>query len=250
MTALLLTCRDATALLTELGEGNLRLDLRLRLRAHLALCPPCRAFLASLRALPRLVARAEGPVPGNLEGLLQGALARLAAPRPDPAFHPGSALWARAAEPGLALVLGVHLDRCTGCRNAHPNLPILARTPGDALGPALRAQLPPESAWRWHRLGLGGSRTARLLATERGSLHLLALPEGARFPEHAHGGAEAAVILEGHLFDGSDEVSCGDFKAFGTGQAHAPVGAGPGECLVLAWTEGPPRFTGWRRFFG
>ena len=254
MTALLLTCRDATGLLTELGEGSLRLDLRLRLRAHLALCAPCRAFLASLRALPRLLkqveVRAEAPAPANLESLLQGALARLNAPRPDPAFHPDPALWARAGEPGLALVLGIHLDRCAGCRGAHPHLPALARTAEDPFGPALRAQLPPEAAWRWHRLGLGGGRTTRLMATERGQLHLLALPEGARFPEHAHGGAEAAVILEGRLFDGRDDVTCGDFKAFGIGQAHAPIGAGPGECLVLAWMEGPPRFTGWRRLFG
>ncbi|HJV23466.1 MAG TPA: zf-HC2 domain-containing protein [Holophagaceae bacterium] len=255
MTALLLTCRDVTALLSEFQEGSLRLDLRLRMKAHLALCPPCRAFLASLRALPGMVARltaAEPIEPAGLESLLQGALGRIQAREGrQPAHHPPEALWRQAEQdPSLGLLLGAHLGRCEGCRAAHGSLTPFQPAAGDALGAALRARLDPESRWTWHRLGLGGSRVAEVLRLGNHSLQLLVLPEGVRFPDHRHAAPEVALVLEGRTFDGPDVVGSGDLRVYGPGQAHAPVGAGPGDCLVLIRTEGPPRFTGWRRLLG
>ncbi len=253
MTALLLTCSDVTGLLTEFEEGALRLDLRLRLRAHLALCPPCRAFLDGMRALPRIVGRAVEPQAAPpLEDLLQGVLSRLGAVEAAlPATHPTEELWLRAAgDPSLALLLGAHLGRCATCRSAHPERPSLPPAPGDPLGPALRAHLTPEAGWTWHRLGLGGSRVAEVLRSGPRALTLIRLPEGVRFPEHLHGGPEVALILEGRLLEGPDVLGTGDVKAQAPGQAHAPVGAGPGECLVLAHLEGAPRFRGWRRLLG
>jgi putative transcriptional regulator len=255
MTALLLTCRDVTGLLTEFEEGALRLDLRLRLKAHLALCPPCRALLASLRAVPGIVARltsGEPAEPEGLEDLLQGALGRIQAQEGhQPRIHPEGALWTQAGQdPLLALLLGAHLGRCAACRGAHPTTPPFQGAPGDALGAALRARLDPEARWAWHHLGLGGSRVAEVLRRGDRALQLLVLPEGRRFPEHHHGGPEVALILEGRALDGPDLLATGDLRAYAPGQAHAPVGAGPGDCLALLHTEGPPRFSGWRRLLG
>lgn len=255
MTALLLTCRDVTGLLTEFQEGALRLDLQVRLRAHLALCAPCRAFLASLQTLPRTVARlvAEEPLPpAGLEGLLQGALGRIRdAEGSAPRVHPPAPLWRRAAEdPTLALLLGAHLGRCATCREAQPRFTPFEGGPGDPLGPALRARLIPEPRWAWHRLGLRGSRVAEVLRQGDRALYLLSLPEGVRFPEHTHGGPEVALVLEGRFFEGPEVLSTGDLTEHHPGQAHAPVGAGPGACLLLAHMEGAPRFSGWRRLLG
>ncbi|HJV90336.1 MAG TPA: zf-HC2 domain-containing protein [Holophagaceae bacterium] len=253
MTALLLTCRDVTALLTEFQEGSLRLDLRLRMKAHLALCPPCRAFLASLRTLPRLVSRlTAGPEEPGLEGLLQGALDRIQAREGrQPSHHPEASLWARAEQdPTLGLLLGAHLGRCESCRAAHGTVTPFQPAAGDALGAALRARLEPETRWKWHSVGLGGSRVAEVLRLGDRALQLLVLPEGKRFPDHRHAAPEVALVLEGRTLDGPDVVGSGDLRAYGPGQAHAPVGAGPGDCLVLIRTEGPPRFTGWRRLLG
>ncbi|HJW34344.1 MAG TPA: zf-HC2 domain-containing protein [Holophagaceae bacterium] len=255
MTALLLTCRDVTGLLTELDEGALGLGLRLRLRTHLAMCPPCRAFLASLKALPGLVSRlaaAEPDEPAGLEDLLQGALGRIQAREGrQPSFHPAEPLWAQAEQdPTLGLLLGAHLGRCDACRVARGNATPFQPVPGDALGAALRARLDPEARWTWHRLGLGGSRVAEVLRLGNRALHLLVLPEGVRFPDHRHAAPEIALVLEGRTLDGPDLVASGDLRTYGPGQAHAPVGAGPGDCLVLIRSEGPPRFTGWRRLLG
>jgi putative transcriptional regulator len=255
VTALLLTCRDVTGLLTEYQEGALRLDLRVRLRAHLALCPPCRAFLASLQALPRTLARlvAEDPLPPvGLEGLLQGALGRIRTSEGlAPTAHPPEEIWARAGQdPTLALLLGAHLGRCATCRDARPRFTPFEGTPGDPLGPALRARLEPEARWTWHRLGLRGSRVAEVLRQGGQALYLLTLPEGVQFPEHDHGGPEVALVLEGRFSDGPEVLASGDVRVHAPGQAHAPVGAGPGDCLLLAHMEGGPRFRGWRRLLG
>ncbi len=255
MTTLLLTCRDVTGLLTEFQEGSLRLDLRLRLQAHLAICAPCRAFLASLRALPGIVSRlslGDPAPPAGLENLLQGALGRIQAREGlQPTLHPGDDLWARAeGDPTLALLLGAHLGRCEACRSARPTFTPFLPAAGDPLGAALRARLDPEARWKWHRLGLAGSRVAEVLRLGERALHLLVLPEGVRFPDHSHAAQEVAVVLEGRTFDGPGVVGSGDLRTYGPGQAHAPVGAGPGDCFVLIRAEGPPRFSGWRRMLG
>lgn len=255
MTALLLTCRDVTGLLTELEEGSLSFGLRLRLKTHLALCPPCRAFLASLQALPKALSGLtlrEPVAQETLEDLLQGALGRIQAKEGlQPSFHPAGALWAQAdQDPTLGLLLGAHLGRCESCRSARGSATPFQPVAGDPLGTALRARLDPEARWTWHSLGLRGSRVAEVLRNGNRALHLLVLPEGVRFPEHHHAAAEVALVLEGRTFDGPDLVGSGDVRAYTPGQAHAPVGAGPGECLVLIWSEGPPRFRGWRRLLG
>ena len=56
----MMTCREATCLLTEEREGQLSAWTRLRYRMHLGICPRCRAYargydqvLEALASLPR-----------------------------------------------------------------------------------------------------------------------------------------------------------------------------------------------------
>lgn len=250
MSALLLTCRDTTDLLTDYLEGALPFVRRIQVSAHLSICPPCRAFLDSLRQVPQRLGRLLDPEPAPrpaLEGALAGALARIRAGEGRDLVHPGEDLFAQGH---LRPLLAAHLGHCAACARAHPGIPPARPGGTDPLGPDLRSQLPPESAWRWHHLGLGGSRVAELGASGEGMVYLLHLPPGTRFPRHGHTGLEHAVLLQGHLQDGGEALGPGSLKTYAPGQDHAPE-ARDEECWVLIHGEpGGLRFHGWRRVFG
>jgi len=50
----MLSCREIVQLATEYLEGALPLQDRLRFERHIAICPPCRSFLAQVRETHRL----------------------------------------------------------------------------------------------------------------------------------------------------------------------------------------------------
>ena len=54
---LLLTCRDLTEEASRLLDSDLPMTRRLRLRAHLAICAMCRAYLDQLRKTRTLLSR-------------------------------------------------------------------------------------------------------------------------------------------------------------------------------------------------
>jgi anti-sigma factor RsiW len=68
-----LTCADIVKLATEYLEGRLRPAERQRFEAHIAICPPCRAFLAQMRATVEIVGALEEDVPPELEEHLLAA---------------------------------------------------------------------------------------------------------------------------------------------------------------------------------
>ena len=247
------TCREVTARLTDFDEGALGPFAWAGIRLHLGLCPPCRAFLASLRRSRSLVAGllGEDPTPAPAaEQALNGALALLRQGRlpQGPRFHPDADRWSADDDPLAALLRRVHLGWCGACRAQHPGEAPL-EPGGGALPDSLRAALPPESDWIPFRRGLGGATVARIHQDPaRGSaLYLVRLPAGGRFPRHAHAGAEAAVLLAGRLQDGPADLHAGDWIFHGPDSQHAPE-AEPGEdCLALVHLEGSIRFTGWRR---
>ncbi len=250
MNALLLTCEQMTGLFTDFLEGALPLHRQFQVKTHLSLCPTCRAFLESLKQVPQRIKRLAAPEPAppriTLEGLLKGAMSRIAAGEGQSLEHP-DATWLE--KPHLAPLLAAHVARCKSCAAAHPEIKPAAAGGQDPLGPVLRAMLPPESQWEWHGFGLGGARTARLLKDAVGTLFLIHLPKGARFPEHSHKGLEHAVLLEGVLEENGTQLHEGTVKLYTPGDHHAPV-AKDEACWVLAHIEGEIRFSGWRRIFG
>ena len=50
----MLSCREIVQLATEYLEGALAADERMRFERHIAICPPCRGFLAQMRETRRL----------------------------------------------------------------------------------------------------------------------------------------------------------------------------------------------------
>lgn len=49
-----LSCRDIVELLTEYLDGGLETADRIAFERHVAICPPCRGYLAQIRTVVRL----------------------------------------------------------------------------------------------------------------------------------------------------------------------------------------------------
>ena len=256
MTVLMPTCERVTDLLTAYQEGALGPFDWLGLKLHLAICPPCQAFLAGFTRTPTLLRQLlAGASDSCAERALAGALAALrSGPCPrGPQFHPEPEAWGALEDRGdacTALLLRVHLGHCPACREARG--PEQALEPGGEPVPtALLPLLPPEVQWRWQRWGLGGGRAARLLADPAtgATLNLACLPGGRRTPLHGHPGLERAVILHGALQDGPAHLRAGDWISHGPDHQHGPI-ADPGEaCWALVALDRPVRFKGWRSAF-
>jgi anti-sigma factor ChrR (cupin superfamily) len=265
--SLMLSCEDVTHLATDHFEGRLSPGLALRMRLHLALCRACRAFLRSLRTLPRFLGSLAAEPAPDLEdpacrqrreaeaGALAGALARIAggAPprRPGPAHPaPAEALAAAGApEADRTLVLmarAYEALRAEGPVAEEPYLPA-----------ALRSDLPDPGAWRWSKALLRGCRIAELLRDPRSGarLCLMVLPPGCRFPDHVHRGGEDFLVLHGHVEDAEHYASPGDWLRLHTATEHRNLEGRQEACwgLVRVEREGI-RLLGWRgallRIFG
>jgi len=257
MTLLLPSCERVTALLTAYQEGALGPLDWLGLRFHLALCPPCQAFLDTFERTPALLRWAwsddASPV---AEHALVGALAALRegrAPR-GPQHHPDAEACSAlgpGGDPLMAILLRIHLGQCETCRASWGagQEPIeLAPGPPPA---ALATVLPGGSQLKWQRHGLGGTQLARVGQdpTTGAVLYLARLPEGRQAPAHEHRGPEHSMVLCGRLQDGPAHLSPGDWISHPAGDRHAPTADPQGECWSLIHLARPVRFFGWRRVF-
>jgi putative transcriptional regulator len=183
-----------------------------------------------------------------------------------------------AADRPLRLMVDLHLSSCPACarrvgdltgagrelREALPEAPLppellqrllaqVDRLPpqppeGVPLPPAVLAELPAAQHWRWQSLLSEGSRVAHLLTDERtgSALHLVHLPPGARFPRHAHAGAEDSLLLAGRVRMEDLLLESGDWHHTSPGTTHVPV-ADDEDCWSLSRVEAAGvQLKGWR----
>ncbi len=75
-------------------------------------------------------------------------------------------------------------------------------------------------------------------------VELIRIRPGGVSPAHTHDGDEYTVILEGSFSDERGVYQKGDFVFNDGNHHHSPVATQDRECICLAVTEGPPRFTG------
>jgi len=71
-------CKEIFARLSEYMDGELEVDLCAKLEGHLDDCPPCQAFLESLRRTVSLTERQETPrLPDEVRRRLRDAVNKL-----------------------------------------------------------------------------------------------------------------------------------------------------------------------------
>jgi putative transcriptional regulator len=193
-------------LLMAYSAGQLPEAFALVVAAHVSVCDDCRARLGCFAAIGGAVVARSEAVPMR-EGSLEALMARLDAGPPPPVARP-------APRP----------------RGLFPG-PLRDYVGGDL------------EAVRWRPVGMG-MRQAILPTGREATVRLLHIPAGVPIPDHGHRGLELTMVLKGALRDAIDRFGPGDVEVAGCDLQHSPV-AEPGEdCICLAATDAPLRFSG------
>jgi len=203
-------------LLLDYASGALGEGWSLAIATHLALCPACRRMVDGLEALGGglLMDTAPGPVSDHL---LDSVLARIdKMPENDLAPTPAPASAASSA---------------TGPVPVLPQ-PLRGYVGGDA------AEL------QWQRLGLGAYQIQIPTEGERVTARLLRIPAGRPVPQHSHRGMELTLVLTGAFSDTTGDYGRGDFQEADEDLEHRPHAAPGEDCICLAVTDAPLRFSG------
>lgn len=96
----------------------------------------------------------------------------------------------------------------------------------------------------WKRLGLGASQCIVPTDDAGVTARLLRIPAGKPVPEHTHRGLEMTIVLQGAFADQSGVFARGDFEEADEQTFHQPHARPGDDCICLAITDAPLRFTG------
>ncbi|MEH6645874.1 ChrR family anti-sigma-E factor [Sulfitobacter sp.] len=105
---------------------------------------------------------------------------------------------------------------------------------------------------RWRPVGMGVKQA--ILRTSKGATaRLLSIPAGAAMPDHGHNGTEMTLVLKGAFQDDDAYFSRGDLEIADSDVQHIPVADIHEDCICLAVTDAPLRFSGflpriWQKF--
>ena len=196
-------------LLLSYAAGTLAEGWSIAVATHLALCPECRERLA--------VAEAAG---GQL-------LETLAA---DPAAETS---WMAVKEK-----LNVAAARPVAEQRSAPTGAVLPRPLRDYVGGDV-------DAIRWQPLGKGAAQLRLKTGDRETQVRLLKIPAGKPVPEHSHRGRELTVVLSGAFFDGETVFARGDVEDADSDLQHIPTATPDADCICLAVTDAPLKFTSW-----
>lgn len=195
------------ALLMSYAAGNLPEGFGLVVATHVTLCDECRSRLEAFEALGGAVVEAESVAEVSEDALahVMARLDRAAAPTTAPA--PVSRPKSILPAP-VAAYVGGDLDRV-----------------------------------KWKSLGMG-VRQAILPTSRRATARLLYIPAGQSIPDHGHRGTELTLVLRGAFRDATDRFGPGDVEIAGEDLQHTPVAEAREDCICLAATDAPLRFSG------
>lgn len=98
-------------------------------------------------------------------------------------------------------------------------------------------------AVKWRRVG-GGVSQAILKTSKDASVRLLRIPAGAAVPDHGHRGTELTLVLKGAFRDEHDRFGPGDIEIANEDLHHTPVAEEGEDCICLAASDAPLRFSG------
>lgn len=99
------------------------------------------------------------------------------------------------------------------------------------------------AAVKWRSLGMGVRQA--ILPTDKGaSARLLYIPAGQKVPDHGHRGTELTLVLQGAFRDETDRFGPGDIEIADEDLHHQPIAEAGVDCICLAATDAPLRFSG------
>jgi len=195
------------ALLMAYSAGTLPEAFNLTVAAHLSMCDDCRARQGAFDTVG-------GAMLENCErvrmdqGSLEATMARIRAAPVIPTQ--------RASTPKLASGLPTPLFDYIG---------------GDL------------DTVKWRPVGMGVKQA--ILPTSRdATARLLFIPAGAAVPDHGHRGTELTLVLRGAFQDETDHFGPGDIEVANEDLHHTPVADIGEDCICLAATDAPLRFSG------
>ena len=194
-------------LLMAYAAGALPEAFNLVVATHVSLCDECRARLGAHEALGGAVLEETAVAPVSV-GSLSATMAAIRDRGKDPIPAPRA-----AAGAGLFPA------------------PLRAYVGGDL------------AAVRWRAIG-GGVRQAILPTSREASVRLLYIPAGQAVPDHGHGGMELTQVLQGAFHDEDDRFGPGDVEIATEDTRHTPVADTGIDCICLAATDAPLKFSG------
>ncbi len=199
-------------LLMDYASGALDEAASLFVSSHLTLCPHCRARQAELEALGGVLLEDLEPV-SMAEGAFDALMTRLELP--EAANDADAALLASKTVAGK--ILPSPLRRYFGC-----DLQDIS----------------------WQKKG-GGVSVAPVPGIGDGShAFMLKVEAGRAVPQHTHTGNEYVMVLQGAFADASGTFARGDVELADGDVDHQPIAAAGEDCVCLAVTDAPLKFTG------
>lgn len=199
-------------LLMGYAAGSLPEAFSLAVATHISMCDDCRAGLAAYEALGGAVVADCAAEPMS-EGCLEAVMARLGQ--------------AQSGTPQSAILQpDERLSQTAG---------ILPAPLADYVGGGL-------DRVKWRPIGMGVAQA--ILPTAKGATaRLLYIPAGQAVPDHGHRGLELTLVLKGAFCDESNRFARGDVEIATSADQHTPVAEWGEDCICLAVTDAPLRFT-------
>lgn len=192
------------AMLMGYAAGTLPEAFNLVVATHISVCYDCRARMHSFDAIGGEIVAAANEVPVG-DACLAATLALIAASGAEPARAPAAG--------------GIFPQ------------PLRDYVGGDL------------DAVKWRRVG-GGVSQAKLKTYDGATVRLLRIPGGVAVPDHGHRGMELTLVLQGAFSDATDRFGAGDVEIADEAMVHKPVAEAGVDCICLAATDAPLRFSG------
>lgn len=101
------------------------------------------------------------------------------------------------------------------------------------------------SSLKWKALGRGAYQIRIDTGDPDTQVRLLRIPAGKPVPEHTHDGRELTLVLAGSFHDGQDLFARGDLEEADGSLLHTPTATEGEDCICLAVTERPLKFSSW-----
>lgn len=204
-------------MLLDYAAGTLSEGWSIAIASHLALCPACRNHLSAMEgAAGALLDKIS--VSDDLGDSWNRFQTRLKEKATDP----------EAAAPGNSV-------------RAVP-----AGTPSAVLPEPLRSYVGSDvDGLKWRALGRGAYQIRIPTSDPSTQVRLLRIPAGKPVPEHTHRGRELTLVLSGSFRDGDELFERGDMEEADDDLLHTPVATEGEDCICLAVTEAPLKFTSW-----